>query len=305
MLWGSGFVHLGRGSCDCDTRGQSQGQGDLNAGLLLCDQLLDQGVRGRFRAEVLRYKALFMMRTHDGWALIAVAHLKEALALSRRSPGIRAKVLQTLVTVYAKSGSCDLARPYADQLLALAAETPAADIIRFVPRIWFAMGYGHEAVGEYQQAEEAYRKALETVDLDGDQKLTAAMVKFNLAQVLLALGKAAEAMDILTEVRPSLNLDRYGSHILDAEAQCLLAMEYYDQAMDLCQRALKHSSCSDRMAAHIYFTMARLFLAQGDYQQAVESAERALGLAIKNPVARLIYKIEALRIELSRKKEVS
>lgn len=281
-----------------------ESRGDVNAGLLLCDQLLDRGVRGRLRVNALRYKALFLMLANPGWVTVAVAHLKEALAMTRRHPAERGDILQVLVAVYAMAGSSDMARRYLDQFMALAGEAATDSILRLIPRIWFSMGYAYEAAGEYRNAEDAYRRSLEVVHLDSG-RLTPALVKLNLAQVLVVLGNVDAAMPLLAESRLHLDLNRFGSFLMDEEAQCYLAKGRYEDAWRSCREALEHPSCTERIQAHVYFTMARVAYAQGRYQEAVDLAERALGLAIKNPVARLIQRIEVLRIDLSTKKEVS
>jgi len=245
-----------------------------------------------------------MMRINPGWTATAVSILKEVLSLSRRYPESKAAALQLLITAYAMAGNCDLARHYADQFTLLATNSPIEPVIQWTPRIWFTLGYGYEAVGEYSLSEEAYRKALSVVHLDTG-RLTASMVQFNLAQVLLAEGKVDEALGLLTHARPGLNLDRYASDLLDTEAQCFILQGRIDRAWHACEEALAHPSCSDRVKAHVYFTMARVAAARGDQETAAEKAEAALTLAIKNPIARLLNRIEAFRVELSRKKEVS
>lgn len=279
-------------------------RGDVHAGLLLCDQLLDKGVRGRFRAEVLRYKAIFMLTANEGWGAVAIGHLKEALPLTRRHPAARAALLNTLVVAYALAGSYAYARPYVEQFMTLAKAHSTTEVSRWTPKLWFNLGYCYDTAGRMEEAADSYVKAIETAHL-AEGGFNLGYAKHNLVQVYLAMGRVEEAHALLQAARQHLDESRFGSFVLDQEAQCLLAMGQHESARQQCRLALAHPSCTERVQAEIHLTMARIAMADGSYREAVEYADSALALAIRFPVARLINRIERLRVELQGEKEVS
>lgn len=278
--------------------------GDTHGGLLLWDQLLAEGVRGQFLVDVLRYKALFLVRSDVSQVALAISCLKEALALTRRHPSRRAAILEMLVQVYALAGSSDLAQSYMDQLVKLAAERPVDSVLRRLPRAWFSMGGCYEAAGEYHRAAEAYQSALKAGPFDADG-LSRGMVQLNLGQVLLALGRVEEAGEALGEARPGLNMERWGGHLLEEEARFLLAQGRHQEAWSRCQEALQHPACCPSTEAHVYYTMGCIALAQARYEEAARCTEQALHLAFMNPEVRLLHSIETLRAQLLMQEEVS
>lgn len=284
--------------------GELEVRGDVHAGLLLCDQLLDAGVRGRFRAEILRYKAVFMLTANAGWGAVAIAHLKEALPLTRRHPAARAALLNMLVAAYALAGSYAYARPYVEQFMELAQSHATSDVCRWTPKLWFNLGYCYDTAGKLDLAADCYAKAIATAD-HAQGTFNPAFAKHNLVQVYLAAGRVDEAMVCLHEARQDLDDVRFGSHVLDQEAQCHLAAGRTESARQCCRRALAHVSCTDQVEAEVYLTMARVAMVEGSIDEAKEYADRAFGLAIRFPAARLVNRVEQLRVALEGEREVS
>lgn len=280
-----------------------ESEGNPTAGLLLCDELLAQGGRGRLYAQALRYKAVFLLIANQGWVLEAVGHLKEALGLTRAYPRDQAGILTTLIAAYGMFGSCDAARQYADKFCMLL-DSKAGDQVReWTPKIWFNLGYAYDAAGEYALAAEAYLRALETAPQAGG-KFNAGYAEHNLVQMYLHLDRIPDAQAMLNESRKHLDMNVFGGHSKDQEAQCLLRSGRYAEARAACRAALNHPSGTDELRAEALLTLARIEDAEGNSHSAFDCAQQAQDLAIRLPNPRLVHKIGGFQKSLRTREEV-
>lgn len=273
------------------------------AGLAACERVLADGAHGRLLVAALRYKAGFYVTANDGWGLLAVGYLLEALQATEDCSGDRAAVLHALVVAYSRLGVTDFAQQYADQYFEMAGRTPDLAVQRWAPKVWFALGYAYDAVEENAKAAECYRQARE-IALALPGSFSAAIAANNLVQMYLADGRVDEAHLLLKESQAELDTDLYGGHSKDQEAQCLLAMKRTAEAEALCNEALTHSSSTDDVRVEAAFTLSRIRLEQGHIQEAKELATGALDLAMRLPNGRLMRKIEGLLMTLHTGEEV-
>jgi len=276
---------------------------DPASGLLLCEEFLATGVRGRSLAFCLRYKAVFLLRANLGWATEATVHLRQALELFKNDPVDQAPVLSTMITAYAMFGRFDMAYQYAGQFFELVEQNPDPEIRLYIPRVWFNLAYAYDAAGQYERAAEAYSQAYDEALIAPD-KLNPGLAAHNLVQMLLELGRVDDALKMLQASKAHLEEGEVGSFMKNQEALYLLATGQIDDAGAACRDALAHPSCPERVRAEVLFTQARLAHALDAHQDRDRIANEALDIVIRLPHPRLSRKINMFAVAVRNREEV-
>lgn len=275
-------------------------------GLQVCDQLLAREVKGRIRAAGLRQKAMFLLMTGEtGEKNVgeAVGNLVDALPLTVRYPADRAHVLHLLVTAFSHYGSWDIAQPRADEYFQLAAAEDDWEVRKWIPKVWFNLGYCYNVAKRYEDSAKAYTTAIETAG-DNAAWFNPGVAEHNLVEVLLTLGQTHEALAMLSSAEKHLSPARWGARIREQEAECFLALGHPKEAFSAASDALTHLSCTNDVAADATFLLARAEYSLGRIEEADYLAKQAHDLAIQIPFTRVAWRISEFQKSLASRKEV-
>lgn len=268
------------------------------AGLLICDQVLERGAGKRLRAVALRYRAIFLLESNPSWAYEAVRHLQEALPLTQGYPADRAHVLHLLISACSLFSSVEYAQPYADEYLHLASETQDPEVTKWMPRIWFNLGYCYAGAREWGAAENAYGQAIASAG-DDRRWFDPALAAFNLVRVLMEQGRISDAQRQLNATKSQLAV-QYRCHALEEEARLLLIQGERASAQTLCREILEDPACPATVRADALSTLARIAHADGRLSEADAHFAAAMDIAVRIPSSRLVSAITRLQLLHSR-----
>ena len=150
------------------------------------------------------------------------------------------------------------------------------------------LGLISEIIGEYNQAIECYKEAIDLYTAVG---IHPTVIPTNLARVYLNTGQSIKSVEILEKI---VNKSANPAHTHITMAQALVACGRLDEATEHLDSGQEHILNSGREAllANYYITRGMLEKAKGDFPSAVRSFKQALRIAEKHPF--LLFRLKAL-----------
>jgi putative PEP-CTERM system TPR-repeat lipoprotein len=168
----------------------------------------------------------------------------------KRDPG-NTEALRGLASIYLNEGNLAQARGYLDAAVRNAPDDP---------EVWVTVGRLYQSSGDSQEAETAYRRALQSIAA-GQPEADSFAARVGLAWALLGQGELDQAQQQAQAVERIAPGSPAANHLLGTIA---LRKGDYNDAEIILQKALEQTSDDPR----IELTLALAHFAQGHYEQA-------------------------------------
>lgn len=249
--------------------------------LAVCDEALASRLSPKIRCRFLQMKARALLSLDPAFELPAIGCLRDALALTKKNPELRARVLASLTAAWATRSSLSNCVEARDAFLEVMRANPGPTIEGLYAHVEYNVGVAHHMFDHFDAAESAYLLALKAIGTSKEPHLMSLkqLIYHNLIDVFQELERHEEAYSCMSQVIHSLDDAVYGAQIRNRKALYALHLGDIASAVLWAESGLGHESCDPPTRAALLLTRARIARAQGDLAEATASAEEALAVA--------------------------
>lgn len=268
--------------------------------LYTCDCLLQRPELAHIRPELLFWKGNAHDMAGAAWQGEAISCLREGIAIARRSDPIKARLIAALGKIYSKTGDCASFEKLLPEFERLSHEQHP--MFRWSGiYVWFNYGVTMDNAFRFEEAEQAYLKALQLATEMDDEMI--GPILHNLGGVYLALDRLKEAFTYMERAEELLSDDTSGHKRLSRRAEYHLASGDLISAQQLITTALLHPRIDEMTRADVHYTWALTLNRLGRPDEAQEKAMVALNFAVKAAHYPGLHKINQLLQHLGERVE--